>query len=275
MSLAAQLERLFRPSDADTDLGRAAATVARLEYPFLNIDELLGALDDFAADIRESLPDDPRPESAVSSINRYLFEERGFRGNRLDYYNPRNSFLNDVMARRTGIPITLSVLYMEIARRLGLPIHGVGLPGHFLVKYDDRSRVFFIDPFHEGKVLNRQGCSDLVGTLHGRPVELNDAQLAAASKRQIIVRMLHNLRSIYVTSRQYRKALETLDAISAVSPSTPEDLRERAFLHQELGQRAQALQALEAYAARHPDAEDAEQLEQWRTNLKLTLARLN
>lgn len=275
MSLAAQLERLFRPTDAETDLGRAAATVARLEYPFLNIDELLGVFDEFAADIQAGLRPGARPETAVSSINRYLFEQRGFRGNRLDYYDPRNSFINDVLARRTGIPITLSIVYLEIARRLALPIHGVGLPGHFLVKYDDRSRVFFIDPFHEGKVLNRQGCNDLLEKLHGSPVKLNEAQFAATTKRQIIVRMLHNLRSIYVTSRQYRKALETLDAISAVSPSTPEDLRERAFLHQELGQRAEALQALEAYAARHPNAEDAEQLEQWRTNLRLTLARLN
>ena len=275
MQVADQIRALFDRPDAEVDLGRAAATLARLEYPDVDVDACLRRIDEHARNVARRL-DKSRPrESGVSVINKFLFEDMGFRGNREDYYDPRNSFLNDVLERRTGIPISLSVLYMEIGKRLELPIYGVGLPSHFVVKYDDRSRLFFVDPYHEGRVLNQQGCRELVKTLHGRPVELHDLHFAAVENRSIVLRMLNNLRAIYVNGRQHRRALDVLDTILALEPDSPEEVKQRAWVQHELGHRGAALRDLERYAGLRPDAADAEQVQDWMNNLRRTLAHLN
>ncbi len=275
MKVADQIRLLFDRDDAAVDLGRAAATLARLEYPDADVDACARRIDELAARVADRWDGAKPPETAVSAINKLLFEDLGFHGNREDYYDPRNSFLNDVLERRTGIPISLSVVYIEIGRRLGLPIFGVGLPSHFLVKFDDRSRVFFIDPYHEGRVLNRQGCRELVKTLHGRPMELHDLHFAAVENRTIVLRMLNNLRAIYVNGRQHRRALEVLDAILALEPDSPEEVKQRAWVRHELGHRGAALRDLETYAGLRPEAEDAEQVQTWMNNLRRTLAHLN
>ena len=275
MKVADQIRTLFDRADADVDLGRAAATLARLEYPDVDLDACSQTLDDYAARVAARWDPTKPKETAISAINKLLFEELGFHGNREDYYDPRNSFLNDVLDRRTGIPITLSVLYIEIGRRLGLPIFGVGLPSHFVVKYDDRSRVFFVDPYHEGRVLNRQGCRELVKTLHGRPVDLHDLHFAAVENRTIVLRMLNNLRAIYVSGRQHRRALEVLDAILVLAPESPEEVKQRAWVRHELGHRGAALRDLETYAGLRPEAEDAQQVQDWMNSLRRTLAHLN
>lgn len=275
VQVAEQIRALFDCADADVDLGRAAATLARLERPDADVDECSTQIDEFARVVSTRWDASKPKETAVSAINKLLFEDLGFHGNRDDYYDPRNSFLHDVLDRRTGIPITLSVLYIEIGRRLGLPIYGVGLPSHFVVKFDDRSRVFFIDPYHEGRVLNRQGCVELVKTLHGRPVELHDLHFAAVENRTIVLRMLNNLRAIYVHGRQHRRALEVLDAILALAPDSPEEVKQRAWVRHELGHRGAALRDLETYAGLRPEAEDAEQVQDWMNNLRRTLAHLN
>ncbi len=275
MKVADQIRILFDREDAAVDLGRAAATLARLEYPDADVDACARRIDELAARVADRWDRSKPPETAVSAINKLLFEDLGFHGNREDYYDPRNSFLNDVLERRTGIPISLSVVYIEIGRRLGLPIFGVGLPSHFLVKFDDRSRVFFIDPYHEGRVLNRQGCRELVKTLHGRPMELHDLHFAAVENRTIVLRMLNNLRAIYVNGRQHRRALEVLDAILALEPDSPEEVKQRAWVRHELGHRGAALRDLETYAGLRPEAEDAEQVQTWMNNLRRTLAHLN
>jgi len=271
---AEELRDIFE-SDRGIDLARAAAALAKLEYPDLDFTPYVAEIDDYARAARRRLADRTKPESAISAINRVLFEELGFCGNRSDYYDPRNSFLNDVIERRTGIPISLSVLYIEIGRRLNLPIFGVGLPAHFLVKYDDGSRSIFIDPFHEGRVLNRQGCRDLLRTLHGRPVELTDLHFAAVDERHILLRMCTNLRRIYFASREYRKALAVIDAMLELAPESLEELKQRAWLQHELGKRAEALRDFELYAALNPDAADAGEVDQWISNIRRTLARLN
>lgn len=275
MKVADQIRLLFDRPDADVDLGRAAATLARLEYPETDVDACARRLDEYAERVSGSWDSSKPKETAISAINKLLFEELGFHGNRDYYYDPRNSFLNDVLDRRTGIPITLSVLYIEIGRRLGLPIYGVGLPSHFVVKYDDRSRVIFVDPYHEGRVLNRQGCAELVKTLHGRPVELHDLHFAAVENRSIVLRMLNNLRAIYVSNRQHRRALEVLDAILVLAPDSAEEVKQRAWVQHELGHRGAALRDLETYAGLRPEADDAEQVQDWMNNLRRTLAHLN
>ncbi|MBI1353114.1 MAG: tetratricopeptide repeat protein [Acidobacteria bacterium] len=275
MHVADQIRELFDRPDAEVDLGRAAATLARLEYPDADIEACMRRIDAYAGKVGARL-DKGRPrETAVSAINKLLFEELGFRGNREDYYDPRNSFLNDVLERRTGIPISLSVLYLEIAKRLELPIYGVGLPSHFVVKYDDRSRLFFVDPYHEGRVLNQQGCRELVKTLHGRPVDLHDLHFAAVENRSIVLRMLNNLRAIYLSARRHRLALEVLDTILALEPDSAEEIKQRAWVRYELGERGSALRDLERYVDLRPNGADAEQVQDWMNKLRRTLAHLN
>ena len=270
-----EIAQLFEQPDHKVDLGQAACAIARLEYPTLDFALCLDRIDDFAAAAGSILGSRSEPDAAVSAINRVMFEELGFRGNHDDYYDARNSCLNDVLERRTGIPITLSVVYLEIARRLGLPIYGVGLPSHFLVKYDDGSRLFFVDPFHEGRSLTRQGCRDLLKQLHGRPVELTDLHFAAVENRQIVLRMCENLRSIYLTNCEYHKALETVEIILALEPASAEDLKQRAWIKHELGRRNAALEDLEAYSAIRPDGQDSADVEAWMTNIRRTMAQLN
>ena len=270
-----EIAQLFKQPDHDVNLGQAACAIARLEYPAFDLSSCLDRIDDFASAASSMLSAGPEPDSAVKAINRLMFENLGFRGNHDDYYDARNSCINDVLERRTGIPITLSVVYLEIARRLGLPIYGVGLPSHFLVKYDDGSKLFFIDPFHEGRSLTREGCRDMLKQLHGRPVELTDLHFAAVENRQIVTRMCSNLRSIYLTNCEYQKALETVEIILALAPNSAEDLKQRAWIKHELGQRNAALEDLEAYAAIRPDGQDSEEIQAWMTNIRRTMAQLN
>lgn len=275
LDVAHDLGALFAAREDDIDLGRAAAMLARLEYPDLEPADCVAELDALAEEAAERVDPATRREIRLSALNQALFERMGFTGNRRDYFDPRNSFLNDVLRRRTGIPISLSVVYIEVARRLDLPIFGVGLPGHFVAKYDDRSRIFFVDPFHDGRVLNRRGCEDLVRTIHGRDLELNENHFAAVTKRQIITRMCNNLRGIYVSTRRYDKALEALEINRGLGSLTAEDLKQRAWLHYETGRRSQALADLESYRRARPEGSDAAEIEAWISNIRRTLARLN
>ncbi len=269
------LAELIRNPIANRQLGRAAGMLARIEYPDLDISPVLDELQRYADSVERRLKGRGDGAAVVSAINKVLFEDHGFQGNRHDYYDPRNSFLNDVLERRTGIPISLSVVYLEIARKLELPIYGVALPSHFLVKFEEPSKRFFIDPYHEGRLLNRQGCVDLVRTLQGRPVDLHDLHFVAVNDEHIILRMCNNLRVIYLTSRQYRKALEVIDVILAIEPNSPDEIKQRAWLNQELGRRKQALNDLEIYAALRPEGDDAKDVQTWMGNIKRTLAQLN
>jgi regulator of sirC expression with transglutaminase-like and TPR domain len=269
------MRRLFDRPDAEVDLARAALTLARIRYPDLRDEPTLQWLDDRSREAERLLDGGEEPDEVVSAISRVLFEIWGFEGNRADYYDPRNSFLNDVIERRTGIPISLSVLYMEIGKRMKAPIYGVGLPSHFLVKYHDARRRIYIDPFHEGRVLNRQGCRNLVKRLVGRPVELTDLHFAAVENRSIILRMCNNLRDIFLSARQLRPGLEVVRTMLALAPDSAEEIKQTAWLYHELGQRGKALDAIERYNELHPEPEEGEDLEAWTENIRRAQAQLN
>ncbi|MDA1313274.1 MAG: tetratricopeptide repeat protein [Acidobacteria bacterium] len=259
-SLCDQLDQLFSAPDHAVEIGRAALILARLEYPDLDLSAQLEQIELFAAEASRRLPDEYDPFAGIGRLNDYLFGELGFRGNEQDYYDPRNSFLNDVIERRVGIPITLSVVYLEITRRLGLPFYGVGLPGHFLLKYDDNRRAIFIDPFHGGRILEVEDCRDLARSISGR-TEVTTEHLRAVTNRQIVIRMLNNLRSIYLRTRQYRKCMVALDAFLILVPGSPETHKQRAFLHHELGHSRQAVEQLEQYLALCPEASDVAEIQ--------------
>ncbi len=273
--VADELERIFEAPLHRVDLGRAALVLARIEYPDLDVDSYLKKLDQFANEAPSPPESCYDPERVIDALHRYFFDDLGFNGNEDDYYDPRNSFLNDVIDRRTGIPITLSVIYLEVTRRLGLPFYGVGLPGHFLLKYDDGRRATYIDAFHRGRILDRGECQALAASLRGEEALPSESDLRAVDSRQILIRMLNNLRNIYLNSRQYRKGLPVLDAIVALAPGAADELKHRAWLHYELGQWKQARQDLETYLSVRPDAQDAADARKWIERIRRGQATMN
>ena len=270
-----QIEQVFAGPDHEVGLGEAALVLARLEYPDLNVQAHLDQFALFTSEVKTGLPDDYEPNRIISALNGYLFEKLGFLGNQDDYYNPRNSFLNDVLERRTGIPITLSIVYLEITRRLGLPFYGVGLPGHFIIKYDDNRRAIYLDPFHAGRVVEAEDCRRLVRDITGPEFVLTEQHFRAVDNRTIILRMLSNLRSIYLQTRQYRKAIGVLDMVLNLAPAVAEDYKQRARLYHELGQSKPAIKDLETYLSIRPDASDEPQVREWITRMRRGQAALN
>lgn len=186
---------LARTPNGRVDLGRAALEVARVEHADLDVDGEVARLEALAARVRATPA--RGTQAGLEHLVRFLFEEEGFRGNDKEYYDPRNSCLNDVLDRRLGIPITLSVLTMEVGRRVGVDIDGVGLPGHFIVGARVGARRVFLDPFNGGTVLTPEGAEAVAARAVGRPVKLEEAHWAPCSKHQIVVRMLRNLKGIY------------------------------------------------------------------------------
>jgi len=273
--IAETLEEAFERSGEGVELAWAASALAQPVYPDLDYEHYSNRLDDYAEKARRLAAGADEPEARVSAINRLLFEDLGFSGNAVDYYDPRNSFLNEVLERRTGIPISLSVVYMEIARRLDLPIYGVGLPGHFVVKYEKGRRRFFIDPFHDGRMLNRQGCRRLVRQIHGHEVELNELHFAAVDKRHIILRMAANLRDVYLSTRQYRTGIIFQEVILRLGDGNAEDLRVRAWILSELNRRSEAIEDLEKYLELRPESPDSEETREMLLQLKRGQALMN
>jgi regulator of sirC expression with transglutaminase-like and TPR domain len=256
-----EFRRAVEQPETALDLGRAALAIARAEYPQLDTAAYLGRIDQLASEVGEHLSSEERgPHRSIAALNYVLFQRVGFRGNREDYFDAKNSFLNEVIERRRGIPITLSVLYMEVARRIGLPLLGVGFPGHFLVKYLDTDQEIVIDPFDGGDIKTRDGLERLLFGLYGKIVALTPDLLAAVSKRQIIRRMLNNLKFIYIKRRDLVKALAALDRMMIAEPNLAEDLRERGQIYLDLEYFPQAKADFEGYLRLAPDAPDADKI---------------
>ena len=271
MSPAENIARALEGFENEIDLGRVALEIARTEYPELDQGPYLRRLDELARDVRPPRPD---PLTMIEALNTCLFARQGFHGNTEDYYDPRNSFLNDVLDRRTGIPITLSAVYMEVARRLDFPICGVGMPGHFLVKYPGEPELF-VDPFHGGRILMESDCEQRLRELYGPEAHLEPAFLEAVTKKQMVTRMLHNLKGIYFRNRQFRKAVAIEDILLAIYPRSAEDYRQRGALHLHLENSRLAVADFERYLELAPGAADAQEVRQSLSELKRLLARLN
>jgi len=249
-----QLKHLLAGQRSDLSLDRAALTLATVEYPGLAVDACVGALDALAAEVCERTSKAANGHEFISEANRFLFGEMGFRGNAEDYYNPHNSCLNEVLKQRAGIPISLSVVYLEIARRLKRPVFGIGLPGHFLVQYNDGQYATFIDPFQGGALLNADQCYEMASVKYPDP-----RVLQPVDNRQILFRMINNLRGIYFSRRLYRKALQIMDLLIDATPELADHYKQRAMLHFQIQQMGAAKADLERYLKMAPDAEDREE----------------
>lgn len=205
-------------AEDDIELDVAALRMGEWEYGRLDIERYLRHLDELAGLVRRRLEVAPRDAlTPIRVLNQVLFEELGFCGNEQDYYDPRNSFLNEVMDRRTGIPISLSVVYMEVARRLGVLVHGVGFPGHFLLRFDCSGATVIIDAFGQGQTLDASDLEALLART-APDLELEASMLAPCSKRQILLRMLTNLAGIYETRDDVLRSLEVVERMSALYP---------------------------------------------------------
>lgn len=239
------------------DLCKAALAIATSEYPDLNIEEWLARLEEIATAVELRLGAEKNHYRILAAINTVLFKEMGYQGNRDDYYDPRNSFLNEVIERRRGIPITLSVLYIEVARRIGLSLQGVGFPGHFLIKYDDGKEEIIIDAFNSGEVLTQEDLEKLLQQLYGGKPAFDPAYVSAITKRQILQRMLNNLKNIYLQSNQYVKSLAIVEQLLILDPTSAADIRDRGLLYLKLECFIQAAEDLEKYLSIAPAAVDA------------------
>ena len=217
--------------DRELDLGEAALQIAREARPELDVDACLATLSSLAVGAREFVADAEGRE-AVVRLNEYLFEHEHFVGNRSDYYDVRNSFLDQVLERRRGIPITLAVVYLEVARRIGLDLRGVNFPGHFLLRTADEPPVL-IDPFR-GSILTREDCERLLQQAQGEAAELVPEHFEPATPRQIIARMLSNLKQIYVQQKELEDALACCDRILLLMPDAPLELRDRGLIYAQL-----------------------------------------
>lgn len=264
--------KLVSAPDADVDLGYGALLIARIQHPDLEPAHALKRLDELAA--RSGAGSVGDPVHALHRLREFLFEEEGFRGNTEDYYDPRNSCLNDVLDRRLGIPITLSVLTMEIGRRVGLPILGVGLPGHFVVRADVTAEPVLLDPFDGGEVVTHERAADLVARALGHRVTLNDEHFAPVGRRQILSRMLTNLRIAHGRRHDWDKTLAICEYLLALAES-PAHVRDRGTALVRLGQLHRGLADWERYLNASPQAEDAETVRWHLRRARQRLAVLN
>ncbi|HWE23561.1 MAG TPA: transglutaminase-like domain-containing protein [Myxococcales bacterium] len=260
-SAAASRRELLRlAAHEPIDLARGALAIAREEYPNLDESRYLRALDEIAARVMRGLPAGALSERRAGRLTSVLFHELAFSGNEADYYDPRNSFLNEVIDRRTGIPITLSVLYMEVGRRCGLRVDGVLFPGHFLCKVTLDEGELIVDPFHRGQILGLPELKRRLAAAIGEAARLDRRVLRPARPREILGRMLQNLRSIYLNRRDLPRALSCVDRLLVFAPDDARVLRDRAQLYEMLGGAEAAARDLERVLSLDPNASDASTL---------------
>lgn len=277
----AQARRAFRalvalPDDA-LDLAQASLLIARSEYPDLQVGRYLERLDEMAAAVRANLRGGEGFTSQIAHLNAVIFKEMGFRGNVEEYDDPRNSFLNDVLDRRVGIPISLATVYIEVGRRIGCPLAGVSFPGHFLVRYmgHEAPAEVLIDPFNRGRILTEPECRQRLERMYDGRLPFREEFLRRASKREILERMLNNLKLIYQRCRDYHRALGVQEMLLCIHPGVPAVIRDRGLLYQRLACLGQAADDLTTYLELDPGAADADPIRACLAELQRLAPRMN
>ena len=276
-TMSERLRQIVSGPDEDISLAEAALLIAGHGYPDLNVAAYLSRIEELAYRLRLRIAEDETIPGRISALNQFLFGDLGFAPNSEDYYDPRNSFLNEVLERRTGIPLTLSVIYMELGRKIGLPLQGVSYPGHFLVKCAVPEGALVLDPYSGGISLGLQDLQKRLREVRGGEVSraIVAELLVSASNKEIIVRLLRNLKAIYLRGHDLDKALPIMDWIIATMPEQTPELRDRGMIYQELECPRAALADFEAYLDLLPGGEDTEDIRERIIELRKEAARLN
>jgi regulator of sirC expression with transglutaminase-like and TPR domain len=255
-------ERLMKKPEQQVRLAEAALYIASDEYPEIDIRLYLNLLNEWSTTLKKTVSRKPAP-SRLEVLNDLLFEKMQFSGNIDNYYDPKNSFLNHVIDSRKGIPISLSVIYLELAWNLGLDAAGVGFPGHFLVRINDDGKFLYVDSFYRGRVMTVSDCMEFWNDISEGELEFQDSFLTSINKRQILIRMLRNLKSIYLEQKNYKKLISVLDKIVILHPQLPDEVRDRGIIHYQMQAYRLALKDFEYYLSTAPESDDAGVIHQY------------
>jgi len=256
------------------DLAKGALLIAKDAYADLDVEAYLQRLNQMAEELQSQIGEEADTSAQINHLNRYLFEMQGFAGSRQEnYYDARNSYLNEVLERKIGIPITLSVVYMEIGKRIGLPLVGVGFPRHFIVKHRDLETV--IDPFEEGQILSDADLSERLTQLFREPMSMHPRFLQAVTNKEILARMLRNLRQIHFREGAYEQAVRTAEQITWLAPQSAQDYRDLGYLYYQVNAYGKSLAAFNTYLRLSDDPPDQEEISRNIRVLTQQIAKLN
>ncbi len=275
MTARANFRELIESTGDDFELDRAALLIAAEEYPALSVETYLTKIDRLAERVDSRLYCDAGPHETLERMTQVLVEEEGFSGNASQYHDPRNSFLNEVLDRHLGIPITLSTLYLEVARRISFDLQAVGYPGHFLVKHASSDEEIVVDPFHGGSILGHEELQSRLNTCFGGRVQHEPKLLRPTSRRMLLFRMLGNLKSIYLRERDSARALAAVERMLLLAPNTLGEQRDRGVLLARLERPLEAVQELARYRQSAPDAPDADDVDALIEQLKTKIGMSN
>jgi regulator of sirC expression with transglutaminase-like and TPR domain len=270
-----EFSQLASLADDRIDLAHGALLIAKAAYPDLNESFYLERLDRMASRVKLDMTANTESEDIITELNYILFEQEKFRGNRENYYDPDNSFLNRVLDRKTGIPITLSLIYIEVAGRLGLDVRGIGLPGHFITALYHAAGKIFIDPFNRGEIRTVDECLEIVRANRGTTVTSDLHRLQPIGRKELLARMLRNLKFIYARQDNDVMLFKTIHWILTLQPEAPAELSARAMLYEAMGNPSLAVKDWQRYIAIIGDHESVTKIRARIDNLKKQPSRIH
>jgi regulator of sirC expression with transglutaminase-like and TPR domain len=273
--IRADFEKLVQAPESMLDLARAALLIAAESDPQVDVDAGMRQFDDWAETLRSRLEPDWNNLQKLARLRSFLFDELGFRGDRDDYFSPSNSLLHEVVQRRRGIPLTLAIIMMELGWRIGMPLEGVGFPGHFLVRLTGEPGDLLLDPYKRGMSVHEEDCRKMLEVITRGSVEFSPDLLVSVGKRQMIVRLLHNLKAAYVRRGDDAQALAAVERLLVLNPDDLDQLRDRGLLQFRLQRFAPALESLTRYLELAGESADRAEIEQHVQALRQHLPSLN
>lgn len=267
--------RMMGRPEAEFDLVHAALLVAAESHPQLDVQSELRRIDAWAEELQSRVEPSFNNLQKLARLRDFAFEHLGLRGDARDYHSPSNSLLNEVMSRRRGIPLTLGILFLELGWRIGMPIEGVGFPGHFLVRLTGEQEDLIIDPYRRGMMVHEEDRRHMLNEITGGRIEYDETLLAPASKHDMITRLLRNLKAAYLREDDDANALLAVERLLVLTPGDPDEIRDRGLLHYRMHRFGLALDDLSEYLRRRAEAIDREQIEAHVVSLRRLVANLN
>lgn len=271
----ADFEKIIRLPEPSIELARAAFVIAAESDPAVDVEREMRTLGQWSAEFRGRLKPDWNNLQKLARLRAFVYEDLKFRGDQRDYYSPSNSLLHEVMKRRLGIPLTLSIVFLELGWRAGMPLEGVGFPGHFLVRLSGEPGDLLLDPYTDGRSVHEDECRRMLLEASGGKLEYDRALTASVGKRSMIVRLLHNLKAAYLRANDDGQALTAVERLLLLHPGDADETRDEGLLLFRLHKYGRALDALQSYLALRAAAPDRPSIESHVTALRRILAGLN